>query len=763
MSPMSEPNWPRIFLRLLGRRLARTRGRITVEGALGPISIHRDRWGIPNVEARSDHDAWFGLGFCHAQDRAFQLETLLRAGRGTLAEMAGPAALPIDRLSRRLGFARTATRQLARVAPDVRETLRAYVGGVNAGLAQARTPHELVLLRRVATRWQVTDVLAFAGLQSLALSANWDSELARWKVLTEDGPAALAVIDPVYPEWHPVTSPVGGLAGPPIGALAADLAALAGVVGGAGASNNWAIAGSRTASGRPILANDPHLASQLPAQWYLARLSTPEWSLAGASFVGGPAFPVGHNGFAAWGITAGLADSCDLFIEQPGPDGRSVRQGTELIPCEVRREEILVRGGSPVVEEVLITPRGPVISPVLEGVDRVFAMRAAWLDPLPIRGFLSAVRADSFEAFRRSFAEWPGPSLNIVYADAAGHVGWQLVGQVPRRTNGFGTLPHPGWEPNAGWAEEPVPLDEMPCALDPAEGYLATANNQPRTAGSEPFLGVDWIDGYRQSRIIEALSERDDWDAAACARLQVDVASVPWRELRSLVLDAPGVAGAGLALLRDWDGEVAADSSAASVYELLVSELAAQLAAAAAPKAWRWSLGAGFGPTLPRTLLLARSLSQLVHGLRTDASRVAPVLAQVTARLESGFGSDPAAWAWGRIRPLRLLHPFGHLRGAARIFNLGPVPLGGDANTLAQASVHPLDPLANPGAIPNTRAVIDLGDLGASRFVLAGGQSGNPLSPHYGDLFELWRRGEGVPIPGRPVATLRLDPKRAGG
>ena len=759
MSPMSEPNWPRILLRLLGRRLARTRGRITVEGARGPISIHRDRWGIPTVEARSDHDAWFGLGFCHAQDRAFQLETLLRAGRGTLAEMAGPAALPIDRLSRRLGFARTAVRQLPLVAPDVRDTLEAYVRGVNAGLAQARPPHELVLLRRTPTRWQLTDVLAFAGLQSLALSANWDSELARWKVLTEDGPVALAAIDPAYPDWHPVTSPVGASAGPPTGALAADLAALAGVMGGAGASNNWAIAGSRTASGHPILANDPHLASQLPAQWYLARLSTPEWSLTGASFVGGPAFPLGHNGFAAWGITAGLADSCDLFIEEPGPDGRSVRQGTKLVPCEVLREEIRVRGGPPVVEEVLMTPRGPVISPVLEGVDRVFAMRAAWLDPLPIRGFLSAVRADSFEAFRGSFAEWPGPSLNVVYADAAGHIGWQLVGQLPRRTSGFGTLPRLGWEPKAGWADEPVAFDEMPCTLDPPEGFVATANNQPRTSGAEPFLGVDWIDGYRQSRIVEALSERDDWDAAACARLQVDVASVPWRELRSLVLDAPGVGGRGLALLRGWHGEVAADSSAATVYELLVSELAAQLAAEAAPNAWRWSLGAGFGPTLPRTLLLARSLSQLVHRLRADASLVAPVLAQVTARLESEYGTDPAAWAWGRLRPLRLLHPFGHLRGAARIFNLGPVPLGGDANTVAQASVHPLDPLANPGAIPNTRAVIDLGDLGASRFVLAGGQSGNPLSPHYGDLFELWRRGEGVPIPGEPVATLRLDPK----
>lgn len=760
MGPMSEPIWPRILLRLLGRRLAKTRGRLTTDGPHAPIQIHRDRWGIPTVEAASDHDAWFGLGFCHAQDRGFQLETLLRAGRGTLSEMAGAAALPIDRLSRRLGFARTAARQLAVIAPDVRQTIEAYVGGVNAGLARSSRPHELVLLRRAPTEWQVTDVLAFAGLQSLALSSNWDSELARWKVLTDDGPAALAAVDPVYAAWHPVTSPVGAVAGPATGALAADLAALAGLVGGVGASNNWAIAGSRTASGHPILANDPHLASQLPAPWYLARLSTPDWSLTGGSFVGGPAFPLGHNGFAGWGITAGLADSCDLFVEEPGPDGRSLRQGAGFVACEVVREVIEVRGAAPVVEEVLITPRGPVISPILEGFDRVFAMRAAWLDPLPIRGFLDVVRADSFETFRRCFAEWPGPSLNVVYADAAGHIGWQLVGQVPRRRSGFGTVPQPGWDAGTGWSDDPVPFDEMPCAFDPAEGFLATANNQPVPSGSEPFLGVDWIDGYRQSRVVEALAGRGGWDAAACLRLQVDVASVPWRELRPLVVEAPGVRGLGLALLRDWDGQVAADSAAATVYELLVAGLAARIAAAAAPTAWRWSLGAGFGPTLPRTLMLARSVSQLVRTLRSDASLVAVVLNDVVARLESEHGSDPGGWAWGRLRPLRLMHPFGGQRGFAPIFNLGPVPLGGDANTVAQASVHPLDPLANPGAIPNTRAVIDLGDLDASRFVLAGGQSGNPFSPHYGDLFELWQRGEGVPIPAAPVTTLRLEPKR---
>jgi penicillin amidase len=737
----------RTLLRALGRRRPKTRGEIRVPGLQGEVGIGRDRWGIPHVEATSDADAWFALGFCHGQDRAFQLELIARAGRGLLAELLGRAALPIDRLSRTLGFQRVARAQVRRLDPDVLATLQAYVAGINAASECSARPHELVLLRSTPSAWSVEDVLAFGGLQSLALAGSWDTELARQAILEADGPEALATVDPTYGPWLPVVTPPGARAGEPVARLAADVALLRDVVGAAGGSNAWAVAGSRTASGAPILANDPHLAPAVPPPWYLAHLRTPDWELAGASFVGGPAFPTGHNGHAAWGITAACTDSADLFCEELSADGRTARgpDGTE--PVERVVEIIPVRGGPPVVEEVLVTRRGPIVSGLLDGgIARTLSMRATWLEPVPVRGFLGVHLAREFATFREAFRSWPGPSLNVVYADAGGHVGWQLVGTLPRRRAGSGMLPLPAWE--AGWGPEHLPFDDLPWTLDPATGFVASANNAPRVdAPDAPFLGADWLDGYRAARIVEVLDGRSDWDVGGSMALQLDTTCVPWRDLREIVL-ASAPAGRPADLLRDWDGQVAADSAAASVYELLVSELACALAREMAPNGWRWAVGSGFGLAVPRTTFGARTLSPLVSRLRSGrgTERIPEALASAEATLRERGGPDPAGWAWGRVRQLSLLHPLGARRPLDRAFNVGPVPLGGDSNTPAQAGVHPLTPLANPGAIANQRTVVDLGDPERSRFVLAGGQSGNPLSPHYADLFEVWRRGEGVPI-----------------
>jgi penicillin G amidase len=750
-----------LLVRLLGRRLPRTRGRIRVDGLGDRLTIRRDRWGIPHVDAASEPDAWFALGFCHAQDRAFQLETLLRVGRGTLAALVGERGLAADRMSRRLGFRHLAEAQLPLLDPRVRIAVAAYAGGVNAGLTRraGQRPHELVLLRARPTPWEATDVLAFAGLQAFALSSNWDSELARLKILSLDGPEALADLDPGHPAWLPVSVPVGAAAGAPLDRLAADLAAFAAAAPSGGGSNGWAIAGSRTASGRPLLANDPHLSPRLPAPWYLVHLRCPDWEVAGASFVGGPALPIGYNGHAAWGITAGLADQADMFVEEIGPDGASVREGADYVACQVRRELIEVRGGPAVEEVVLVTPRGPLVSPFLTGAPAAVSLSAVWLRPLPIRGLLDCVRARDFDSFRAPFTEWPGPSLNVVYADGEGHIGYQLVGQLPRRKRGFGTLPQPGWEAANGWLEELVPFDEMPSLFDPEAGFVATANNRPARDGDGPFLGFDFVEGYRQARIVAALSERADWDAHACGALQLDLACLPWRELREIALALPVADEAGrlgVELLAAWDGQVAADSPAASVYELWLADLAERVARARAPSAWRWSLGAGFGEVVPLTMFHTRSVGRLVrllrqqpagwfeHGWPVEAARA---LGAAVRRLASEHGPDPAAWAFGRLRPMTLRHPVGDSPTMASTFNIGPVPLGGDANTVAQAFSGPLFPFANPGFLANTRAVIDLADPDAGRWVLAGGQSGNPRSRHYGDLFDVWLRGEAVPIP----------------
>ena len=782
---MAGIEWPRVLFRVvLGRRLPRMRGRARVEGLDGPLIIRRDRWGIPHVDARGAADAWFGLGFCHAQDRAFQLELLLRVGSGTLADLIGRDGVPIDRMSRRLGFRRNAQAQLEVIGPEVREVLEAYVSGINQGLRRglSRPPHELSLLRRPSTPWTAIDVLCFVGLQAFSLSSNWDVELARLKILTDDGPEAVAALDPSYPDWLPVAAPPGAPAGATLDRLAADLAAFQGLAPMGGASNNWAIAGSRTASGKPLLANDPHLAPRLPAPWYLAHLRTPDWEVAGASFVGGPAFPIGTNGFAAWGITAALTDGVDLFLEEVGPDGASVREREGNVPCDVIVERIAVRGGEPIEERVLVTRRGPVITAMLDdSLPQALSMSAVWLRPLPLRGFLDVVHAGSFEAFRSAFAEWPGPTLNVVYADREGSIGWQLVGQLPRRKRGNGTIPLHGADPDNAWEESLVPFEEMPFLSDPQDGWVATANAQPVADGTGPFLGIDFVDGYRIARIGEVLSGRDGWDVAAAQRLQMDVTCLPWRELRQMVLALPVDAAsnpkgaAALDLLEDWDGQMAAGSIGASVYQAFSAALTRRLAQAKAPRAWSWAIGQGFGQIVPRTLFSTRAMGRLVRLLRdkptgwfTDSSwevQAMESLDEAMRNLEMAYGTDLSAWRWGFLRPLTLEHPMAARPPLDQIFNLGPIPMGGDSNTPMQASSGPMAPFGNPGFLANTRCVMDLGNPAASRFSLAGGQSGNPLSRHYGDLFKLWQRGEGVPIAwaesevaAATIAMLVLEP-----
>ena len=774
-------NIPRLLFRiLLGRRLPITSGTLEVPSITRPVLIRRDRYGIPYIEAEGDEDAWYGLGFCQGQDRAFQIETLLHVGRGTLAELVSSEALPVDRLSRRIGFRHAAEQQLKAFDDETRRILEAFARGVTDGarIGCRRPAHEFSLLRAKPTPYLAADVLGVAKLMSFTLASNWDAELARLKILMEDGAEALAALDPTYPEWLPATTPAAALSGSAVDRLAEDLAVFTATIGQGGGSNNWAIAPTRTTTGRAILANDPHLPPSLPPHWYLAHVRTPNWAVAGASIVGTPGFFVGHNDIAAWGITAGFVDNTDLFIEEIGPDGRGVREGDQFVPCKVRLEVIPVKGGTTVEAEVLVTPRGPIIGPALEGEVEAISLRATWLSPKPVKGLLRIHRARTFKEFRRAFEQWPFLSLNMVYADTSGAIGWQLVGETPRRRKGWGTIPLPGWNSEVGWEDDPVPFDEMPHLSDPETGFVATANNQPTPEGAGPFLGVDWIDGYRQARIVEALDARHDWDLSSVQALQMDQQSIPWRELRDIVLVIPAEtdeARQALALLEAWDGMVAADSSAAAVFEFFAAEMTRRVVAAKAPRAAQWALGEGFTPTVPYSIFAVRRIGHLVRLLREQPEgwferpwpqEMADALKTVVRSLRKHYGDEPDGWAWGHIRPLTLRHPVGEGAPLDRVFNLGPFPWGGDPNTVGPASFPPSNPTTNPLAIASLRMVVDVGNWEENRFALPGGQSGNPLSLHYDDLLPLWQRGEGVPIAWSPEevarvarSTLRLVPR----
>jgi penicillin amidase len=770
---------PRLLLGLLGRRLPKTQGTLRVPGLKAGVRIDRDRWGIPHIEADNDLDVSFAIGFCHGQDRTFQLELLLRAIRGTLCELVGSTALPIDRLSRRIGFHRAAAAQWPLVDPDVRAAIEAYAHGVTAGATHGlpRRPHEFVLLRSEPTPWSPLDSLGIVKLISFTLAGNWDIELARLKILLEDGAEALAALDPAYPPWHPVTSPPGQQAGPVLDRLSEELKTFSTFFGNGGGSNNWAVSASRTATGRPLLANDPHLDARLPPHWYLVQARTPHLAMAGATFLGGSAVLSGHNGFAAWGITAGLIDNTDFFREQIGPDGRSVRQGDQFVPCEVREEVIHVRGGDSVTERVLITPRGPIVSPALRDTGEALSLRAVWLDPQPIDGLMRLHRVGSFADFRKAAEHWPAASQNMVYADQTGIIGWQMFGRAPKRLKGWGLIPAPGWEDDTGWEPDLVPVGQMPYAQDPPQGFIATANNKPVSDGAGPYLGSDWLDGYRVASIVRELSERSDWDVPRTMALQMNQRAIAWDDLRDAVFSAPAVepdARQALDLLREWNGHVSIDSPAATVYELFISDMAIRIARAKAPRTFAIVLGEALGPIVPfnflcyrRTGHMARLLREQPDGwfARSWPDEIADALSAVIRRLRSEHGNDPSGWAFGRLRTLTLHHPISRKSWLAPFYNLGPFPFGGDADTINQGAVLPLDPLASADNLASLRTVVDVGAWSNSRFSLPGGQSGNPLSPHYDDLLPLWLRGEGVPIAWTEeevrqatIHTLKLSP-----
>jgi penicillin amidase len=766
------------FRAILGRRLPVTSGTLQVSGLERTVTIRRDRFGVPYIEAQTDADAWYSLGFCQGQDRAYQIEMLVRVCRGTVSELIGPDALQLDRLSRRIGFHHYAEQQVDLLDPDIRACLAAFVRGLNAGntVGCRKTAHEFALLRAKPTALGIADVLA--GLRYVAYSlSTWSEKLSRLIVLREDGPEAVSALSGSYASWLRVSDPVGALAGPALNRLAGDLSQLAEVLGWRGGSNGWALSASRTATGRPVLANDPHLGAMIPPPWYLAHVCTPEWAVAGAAYLGSPGFAAGHNDVAAWGVTAGLADNIDLYLEQIGEDGCSAREGDGFVPCGVRRETIYVKGKPPVVEEILVTPRGPVISPALEGDLGAVSMHATWMDPRPVRGVLALHRVQSLADFRRALSQSAGLSLGMVYADTSDTIGYQLTGDVPQRRGPWGTVPLPGWDEAMIGHRADIPFEQMPHTCNPATGFVAAANNKPSPDGEGPYLGMFWGDGYRYARIAELLEQRDDWDLDSTQRMQMDQGSIPWREMREAVLANPAAtpeARLALDLLGRWDGILSSNSAAASVYELFASEMEQRIARAKAPNSYDWALRRGFNPLRSgssvsgyRMNLIVRLLNEQPDGWfeHTWASEMAEALSTAVRRLQGQFGASPDGWAWGHVGPLSLVHTFGSRRPLDRVYNVGPFPYGGDGHTIAAAFRNPRDPTRSPGAIPNLRMALDVGNWEENRFVLAGGQSGNPLSPHYDDLLALWRRGEGITIPWSQEkiaqiarSMLRLEP-----
>ncbi|WP_421121611.1 penicillin acylase family protein [Aquihabitans daechungensis] len=742
----------------LGRRLPVTSGTFEVRGTTGPIRIERDHYGVPTITGGDRRDATFGLGFATAQDRSFQLEFARRASSGTLSALLGRQALGVDRLVRRIGFWRAAERQWHATPEAYQRLLAAYADGINEGMAQGlpRKAHEFTLLRSRPGRWSPIDVLAFVKVMASALSTNWDTELARLIVATGDGLEALMDCDPGCAPDHVVTNPPGTSIGPSLARAADELRQITSLLPMVGASNNWVVSGDRTAEGRPLVASDPHLNPTSPSYWYLARLRTPDFECSGAGLAGAPGMIIGQNGAIAWSVTAGRADESDLFIEEVDASGSRVRRGDGWSEVTKRQERIEVRWGRDVVEEVTETDRGPIITPLDAGQPWRLSLAATWLGEAPLRGFFDLPSATSTEEVRASFDGWIGPPVNLCYGAVDGTIGWTFAASVPARTQ-WALLPRPAADPADGWDERRSGAD-LPWCEDPANGYLATANNQPVTPG-RPHLGDDWVDGYRVGRIGDCLAARTDWTLGGLQRIQLDTYLQAWDDLVPHLEDlAPTHPDAVRArsMLLEWDGDMGSDIPAAALAETWIHHLAVRLYRIRAPRTWETLVGGPVHELSAFTGLYSRRLSFVVRVLGRRPAAFDPpegwpammeaVLVEAIGDVRRVGGVEPRGWRLGTLRPLVFQHPLAKVPGVSRLFDIRPRPVGGSLNTVAMSASDPRHPWGRSIATATLRAVMDVGMPTRSRFALPGGQSGNPFSPHFRDQLSCWEHGVGIPI-----------------
>ena len=779
--------------------LPRTEGMLTLPGARAEIRIERDEHGIPTIVATTPHDAFFGLVVVHAQDRLWQLETHRRIGAGRMAELVGEPALETDRFLRALGVRRAAAAQWRQLPAASREVVQAYTDGINAVIQHAlgARPPEYLLLGARPEPWEPVDTLAWSIMMAWDLGGNWNTELLRLRLALQMPVTRIDALLPPYPGELPLpTADYAALfrslrldAGDRATAWQSlpDIAPPSGVEGVG--SNNWVLADSRTTTGRPLLANDPHLKLSTPALWYLARLQAPGLTVAGATMPGLPLVVLGQNEHIAWGFTNTAPDVQDLYIEQLDPgDPTQVRTPEGWARIETVREVIKVKGRPDVDFVARRTRHGPVISDagtmpdVLGPRDRpayVLAMRWTALDADAdtVGTSLALQTAGSVTAFIEGTRGFVAPMQNMVVADRAGRIGMVAPGRVPLRkpeNDLKGLVPAPGWDARYDWAGF-VPADETPRELDPARGYIATANQRVTPPGYAHHITSEWALPYRQQRIEQVLRAKARHSLADMTALQADVKSLaapvllPWL----LKADSPHpLAGAALAQLAGFDGTMAADRAAPLIFWAWQRQLARGVFMDDVGDAlWERSLATRSFQDALESVLLRNDASwcddRRTPAAETCAAQAGAALTRALDELQARHGSETARWQWGAAHQARSEHrPFSRVKALAPWFELR-APVGGDTHTVNVSRVG-LRPDSTTGELylnehaASLRAIYDLGDPTQSRFMQSTGQSGNVFSPLFRSFVEPWRAVQYVPVwpqaAAKQVLVLRPGP-----
>jgi len=782
-------------------------------GLHGPVEVWRDSLGVPHVWARDDEDLFRAVGYVHAQDRLWQMELFRRVADGRMAEVLGAPLVSTDRFLRTVGMGRSAGETERTLDPESRRMLQAYADGVNAWIDThpGPLPPEFLALRFTPQHWTVRNTVAVGKIMAWDL-ADWNQGLDLQRAVDAVGPALARDLYSTYPSWGvtilgadaqwegkdvaapavsvnptvPVdpavpAAPIAPGTPPPLRADSAAQAPSAAVplpripalamellegVSFTRASNAWVIGGARTRSGKPILANDTHLALRAPSLWYLGAIHGRSIDAAGMMIPGAPAVVIGHSRRVAWGYTNAMVDDVDFFVEETNPaDSTQYRTPEGWVRFETRPETILVKGAPPVIQNVRVSRHGPVLSDVDQRVaGKVLAMRWTAQDPsTEMTALLAMNRAANADEFMRALHGFNNPHQNVVFADADGNIGYWMGGRVPVRRGGDGILPVPGWTGQGDWTGW-LAFDQHPHALNPAAGFIVTANNRQLPAGSgyPHALATNWAEPYRAQRITALVQGARGLTAADVALQQMDVRDEMAVRYKGFAVRAARLAGDAAAEreLSAWPGDASTGSRAAALFYVFLENL-------------RHRIGddefRGKPVYFPRSALeavLDRGGGAWVDDVGTAK---AETLDEQLAAAMRDAARTVGARTWGEIHVTQIDHPLGVSMALDRGLglNIGPFPNGGSGNTVKVAGYGGRQPPFINKYGPSQRHVVDMADVdGDGGFVIPTGQSGVPTSRHYRDQTPLWRTGRLWRIPldhgraqARRVSRLVLRPR----
>jgi penicillin G amidase len=741
--------------------LAVINGTVQVPGLRMNVRVQRDRWGVAHIYAKSPHDLFFAQGFVVAQDRLFQMELWKRSGQGRLAEVLGAAAVERDINARRLRYRGDLSVEFASYAPDTRQILEAFTSGINAYIDEIQKPggRGLPIDFQIAGfkpyHWKPEDCLN--RMAAFSMTGNARSELAHAEVSALLGAHAAGE----FFEFDPAVTldPAPG-----IDFAGLSPALLKNVVSSdrriqfppsaLQESNNWTVSGAFTASGKPLLANDPHRVIAEPSLRYIVHLVAPGWDVIGAGEPGLPGVAAGHNAQIAWGFTIFGLDQQDLYLEtldRADPQLYSVPGGSARM--KVITETIKVRGGAPVEAQLKFTRHGPVL-----WEDGIRALALRWVGSEPgTAGYLGSLaldRARNWQEFEKAMPRWKVPSENIVYADRDGNIGEHSTGLAPMRKGWTGLLPVPG-SGGYEWSGF-IANGDLPHSYNPAAGFLATANHKMIPDDYRYVVGFEWAAPVRYLRIKEVLEEATrsgkKLGVNDMEELQSDVVSLPARALQGVLRQAIAATDeamkepvrSDLRLLLDWDGALRADSPQAALYELWAAELISEVTARVVPAAARTATG-----RLPWSWVLKQLSQPASRAFDADPAQSRERLLLETLRIAhekliAAQGSDITHWSWGSLHHVMFRHPVDQSPGAAALFDRGPVPRSGDGDVVQATGMAGGSFDQVSGA--SYREIFDLGDWDRSVGINVPGQSGQPGSKHYDDLLPLWSNGKYFPL-----------------